>query len=140
MVCLCPDSFSDGGQFTDVERAVAHGVEMAQQGAAIIDIGAESTRPGSAPVSADQQIARAIPVIRKLSRQIDIPISIDTTSPAVAQAALEAGAGIINDITALTDEAMMRLAVMDRVLPGKSRCRQEWEQGCLPCKVTLRGQ
>jgi len=112
---VTPDSFSDGGLYQDVDRAVAHGVEMAQQGAAIIDIGAESTRPGSALVSADEQIARAIGVIKKLSQQIDIPISIDSTSPAVAQAALDAGAAIINDITALADEAMMRLAVAHEV-------------------------
>jgi len=106
---ITPDSFSDGGQFTDVDRAVAHGIEMAQQGAAIIDIGAESTRPGSEGVPADEQIARAIPVIEKLAPQIDIPISIDTTLPAVAEAALEAGASIVNDITALADAAMVQL-------------------------------
>lgn len=108
---VTPDSFSDGGQFLDIDRAVARGVEMAQQGAAIIDIGAESTRPGSEGVSADEQIARVIGVIKQLSKKIDIPISIDTTNATVSNAALEAGASIINDITALTDEAMMRLAV-----------------------------
>jgi dihydropteroate synthase len=112
---VTPDSFSDGGLYQDTDKAVAHGVEMAQQGAAIIDIGAESTRPGSAQVSENEQIARVISVIKKLSRQIDIPISIDTTSPAVAEAAIDAGAAIINDITALADEAMMRLAVRSQV-------------------------
>ncbi|MHC4951274.1 MAG: dihydropteroate synthase [Planctomycetota bacterium] len=108
---VTPDSFSDGGKFVDVDRAVAHGVEMAQQGAAIIDIGPESTRPGSAPVSADEQIARAVPVIEKLSQQVDIPISIDTRIPEVAKVAIEAGASVVNDITALADENMMRLAM-----------------------------
>lgn len=112
---VTPDSFSDGGLYNDMGKAVAHGIEMAQQGAAVIDIGAESTRPGSEPVSAEQQIARAIPVIEKLSTQIDIPISIDTTIPAVAEAALAAGASIINDITASADPAMKQLAVDSKV-------------------------
>ena len=127
---VTPDSFSDGGQFLDIDRAVARGVEMAQQGAVIIDIGAESTRPGSDPVSVEDQIARAIPVIKKLSQQIDVPISIDTTNATVSSAALDAGASIINDITALTDEAMMRLAVERNVpvilmhMQGKPRTMQ----------------
>lgn len=108
---VTPDSFSDGGQYNQIETAVAHGLEMAQQGAAIIDIGPESTRPGSEPVSTDEQIARAIPVIEKLAPQIDIPISIDTTDPVVAEVAIRAGAAIINDITALSDDAMTQLAV-----------------------------
>ena len=106
---VTPDSFSDGGQFTDVDQAVARGIEMARQGAAIIDIGPESSRPGSDPVSASVQIARAVPVIEKLSKQIDMPVSIDTTDPTVAKAALDAGATIINDITALADGAMAKL-------------------------------
>ena len=112
---VTPDSFSDGGQFTDVDAAVAHGVDMARQGAAIIDIGPESTRPGSEAVPADEQIIRAVPVIEKLRQQIDIPISIDTRLPAVAQAAIEAGASMINDITALADAAMVEVAVAQRV-------------------------
>ena len=112
---VTPDSFSDGGLYQDIDKAVAYGVEMVQQGAAIIDIGAESTRPGSAQVSADEQIARVISVIKKLSQQIDIPISIDTTRSVVAEAAINAGAAIINDITALADEAMMRLAARSQV-------------------------
>lgn len=112
---VTPDSFSDGGQFTDVDTAVARGLQMAQQGAAIIDIGPESTRPGSESVSAKDQIYRAVPVIKQLSAQIDIPISIDTRIPDVAKAAIEAGASIINDITALADDAMVRLAVQAQV-------------------------
>jgi dihydropteroate synthase len=108
---VTPDSFSDGGRFTDVEAAVARGVEMVRQGAAIIDIGPESTRPGAEPVPADEQIIRAVPVIEKLLQQVDTPISIDTRIPEVAHAAIEAGAAILNDITALVDDAMMQLAV-----------------------------
>ena len=112
---VTPDSFSDGGQFADIDRAVARGVEMAQQGAAIIDIGPESTRPGSEAVPADEQIIRAVPVIERLSQKIDIPISIDTRIPKVALAAIEAGASIINDITALADDTMAALAAEKQV-------------------------
>ena len=113
---VTPDSFSDGGQFLDVAAAVDHGVEMACSGAAIIDIGPESTRPGSKPIPAEEQINRAIPVIQKLATRIDIPISIDAKDPDVAAAALDAGASIINDITALADECMAKLAA-DREVP-----------------------
>ena len=112
---VTPDSFSDGGLYLDVDKAVAHGIEMAQQGAAILDIGAESTRPGSDSVPVDEQIKRAVPVIEKLTQQIDIPVSIDTKDADVAAAAIRAGASIINDITALTDEAMIHLAVEKQV-------------------------
>ncbi|MHC4962956.1 MAG: dihydropteroate synthase [Planctomycetota bacterium] len=112
---VTPDSFSDGGHYLDVKKAIAHGVEMAKQGAAIIDIGPESSRPGSAPVSVGDQIKRAVPVIKELSGQVNIPISIDTTNPTVAKAALDAGAAIINDITALADEAMAKLAAERQV-------------------------
>jgi dihydropteroate synthase len=108
---VTPDSFSDGGHYLNIEKAVAHGVEMAKQGAAIIDIGPESTRPGSATVSVGDQIQRAVPVIKELSRQVNIPISIDTRIPEVAEAAVEAGASIINDITAFEEDAMTELAV-----------------------------
>ena len=108
---VTPDSFSDGGHYLNVEKAVARGVEMARQGAAIIDIGPESTRPGSATVSVGDQIQRAVPVIEELSRQVNIPISIDTRIPEVAEAAVEAGASIINDITAFQEDAMTELAV-----------------------------
>lgn len=107
---VTPDSFSDGGQFADVDAAVACGIQMAQQGAAIIDIGPESTRPGSDAVPAEEQIRRAIPVIERLADKINIPISIDTCIPTVAKAALENGASVINDITALSDENMTELA------------------------------
>jgi dihydropteroate synthase len=106
---VTPDSFSDGGIYVEPAKAVEHGVKMAQQGAAIIDVGAESTRPGSEPVSAAEQIDRAIPVIETLTRQIEVPVSIDTYDVEVARAALVAGASIINDITALADNDMSHL-------------------------------
>lgn len=107
---VTPDSFSDGGQFFDSGRAVERGLQMAADGAAIIDVGGESTRPGSASVSDDEQIGRVVPVIKALCKKIDVPISIDTYKLEVAKAALEAGAGMINDITALSDERMAELA------------------------------
>ena len=108
---VTPDSFSDGGQFFDAEKAIHHGIEMASQGAAIIDIGGESSRPGSEPVSHSEEIHRVTPVIEALSKKIHIPISIDTYNVEVAKAALDAGAAMINDITALSDEKMGELAV-----------------------------
>jgi dihydropteroate synthase len=113
---VTPDSFSDGGKFFDVPQAVEEGLTMAAQGAAIIDVGPESTRPGSKPVPAKEQISRAIPVIAKLVRKIKICISIDTSNYEVAQAALDAGASMINDITALADERMAKLAA-EREVP-----------------------
>jgi len=107
---VTPDSFSDGGEFFDTDKAIEHGLKMAADGAAIIDIGGESTRPDSAPVSVEEQVKRVIPVIEALSEKIDIPISIDTYNYEVAKAALDAGAAMINDITALSDERMGRLA------------------------------
>jgi dihydropteroate synthase len=107
---VTPDSFSDGGRFFDTDEAVKHGLQMAADGAAIIDIGGASTRPGSEPVSADEQVRRVIPVIESLCGKIEVPISIDTCDCDVAREALEAGAGIINDITALSDERMGELA------------------------------
>ncbi len=107
---VTPDSFSDGGEFFDIQKAVEHGLKMAADGAAIIDIGGESTRPGAEPVSTAQQIERVVPVIESLCQKIDIPISIDTYNVEVAEVALNAGAAIINDITAFSDEAMAKLA------------------------------
>jgi len=112
---VTPDSFSDGGQFLDTKAAVAHGVKMAEEGAAIIDVGAESTRPDSEPVSADEQIKRAVPVIEALAERVDVPISIDAYNVEVAKTALDAGASIINDITLLADDRMAELAAERQV-------------------------
>lgn len=101
---VTPDSFSDGGQFSSTERALARAEEMVAEGADIIDIGGESTRPGAEIVSAEEEIRRVVPVIEKLSKSSIVPLSIDTTKAAVARAALLAGAEIINDISALRFE------------------------------------
>ncbi|MEK6280212.1 MAG: dihydropteroate synthase [Acidobacteriota bacterium] len=98
---VTPDSFSDGNQFLSLEKAVAHGEQMISEGADIIDVGGESTRPGGVPVTAQEEIQRVVPVIAELAKRSDIPISVDTTKSEVARAALEAGAAIVNDISAL---------------------------------------
>jgi dihydropteroate synthase len=108
---VTPDSFSDGGRFFTPESAIQHGAEMAAQGAAIIDVGGESTRPGAEPVSPNEQMKRVVPVIEQLARSVEVDISIDTSSAEVARAALAAGATIINDITGgRGDEQMFSLA------------------------------
>lgn len=98
---ITPDSFSDGGLFLGVDNAVKHGELMAADGADIIDIGGESSRPGAETISIEQELERVIPVIERLSQVVDCPISIDTCKPEVMQAAVRAGAGFINDINAL---------------------------------------
>lgn len=98
---VTPDSFSDGGRFLSFDQAIAHAEQMINEGADIIDIGGESTRPGSAFVSEEEELQRVIPVIERLVTQTSVPLSIDTTKPSVARAALEAGAEICNDISAL---------------------------------------
>ncbi|MFA5251712.1 MAG: dihydropteroate synthase [Phycisphaerae bacterium] len=113
---VTPDSFSDGGQFFDTGKAIEQGLKMAADGAAIIDVGGESTRPGSASVPVEEQIRRVVPVIEAIAKKVNVPISIDTTNYEVAEAALEAGAAMINDITALSDQRMGELAA-DRGVP-----------------------
>ena len=107
---VTPDSFSDGGKFLDTNKAIEHGIRMAAEGAAIVDVGGESTRPGAQPVSAKEQINRVAPVIKGLCEKVDVPISIDTYNFEVAKAALGAGAAMINDITALSSEQVGKLA------------------------------
>ena len=110
IVNVTPDSFSDGGRFLDPSAAVAHGLALIGQGADILDIGGESTRPGATPVSEDEELRRVLPVIRDLARQVQVPISVDTMKPSVARAALDAGASIVNDVGAnRDDEAMWRV-------------------------------
>ena len=96
---VTPDSFSDGGKFFELEKAIEHGVKMAAEGADVIDVGGESTRPDAEPVAAGEELRRAIPVIERLRAKIDVPISIDTSKAEVAHAAIHAGASIMNDIT-----------------------------------------
>ncbi|HYV08897.1 MAG TPA: dihydropteroate synthase [Thermoplasmata archaeon] len=111
---VTPDSFSDGGRYLAPEAAIQRGLEIAEQGASILDVGGESTRPGSASVSAEEEWRRIDPVLRGLARKIDIPISIDTRKPEVAEEALGRGATIINDVTGLSDPDMARLAAKER--------------------------
>jgi dihydropteroate synthase len=107
VVNVTPDSFSDGGQFFDAGRAVAHGLNLVAQGAEILDIGGESTRPGATPVSETEELRRVLPVIEQLAARVGIPLSVDTAKPAVARAALAAGASIVNDIAANRDDDTM---------------------------------
>jgi dihydropteroate synthase len=107
IVNVTPDSFSDGGRFSTAEDAVAHALELVRQGANILDVGGESSRPGAEPVTAEEELARVLPVVEAIVKQTDVPISIDTTKAAVAEQALAAGAHVINDITALTGDADM---------------------------------
>jgi dihydropteroate synthase len=110
IVNVTPDSFSDGGKFLDANAAVAHALKLAGQGAEILDIGGESTRPGAEPVGEAEELRRVLPVIEQLAGQVEIPLSIDTVKPAVARAALKAGASIVNDVAAHRDNnAMWRI-------------------------------
>ena len=107
IVNVTPDSFSDGGQFDNAAAAVDHALQLADNGAAILDIGGESTRPYATIVSTQEELNRVIPVIELLAKQTTIPISIDTSSATVAKAAIDAGAEIINDVTGLTNDSEM---------------------------------
>lgn len=104
---VTPDSFSDGGQFIDKDTAVAHALQMVDEGADIIDVGGESTRPGAPPVPEDEELRRVVPVVETLTEELHIPVSVDTYKSNVARRCLEAGAAIVNDISALRfDDAM----------------------------------
>jgi dihydropteroate synthase len=104
---VTPDSFADGGRFCDPAVAVAHGLGMVKAGARILDVGGESTRPGAAAVGVEEEVARVVPVIRELSERVAVPISIDTQKAAVAEAALTAGARIVNDVSGLQRDPAM---------------------------------
>src|SRR5690348_5863990 len=110
IVNVTPDSFSDGGKFFETGAAVAHALKLIEQGAEILDIGGESTRPGAMPVEEAEELRRVIPVIEQLASRVKVPISIDTMKPAVARAAIAAGASIVNDVGAnREDDAMWRV-------------------------------
>ncbi len=113
IVNVTPDSFSDGGAFATAEEAVEHGERLVGEGAAILDVGGESTRPGASAVAADEEIARTVPVIAALHQRVGQPISIDTTKARVAAAALEAGASIVNDVWGFQRDSEMARVVAD---------------------------
>ncbi len=114
VVNVTPDSFSDGGLFLDEQAAVSHGVELVEQGAHILDIGGESTRPGAEPVGVEEELRRVVPVVEALAQRVgDIQISIDTSKAAVARAAVVAGATLINDVSALRADPEMASVVAD---------------------------
>lgn len=113
---VTPDSFSDGGKFVTTESAVKRGMQMVEEGADFIDVGGESTRPGSEPVPVTEEIRRIVPVIEQLGKMTPIPISVDTYKSEVAKAAIEAGALIVNDISAMTfDPEMLPLVAREKV-------------------------
>ena len=114
IVNVTPDSFSDGGRFYATERAVSHAKELERQGALILDIGGESTRPGAAEVAAEEELDRVLPVVRELRSCTDAVISVDTRHAAVAAAVLEAGADVINDISGLREAGMAELCAAAR--------------------------
>ncbi len=131
---ITPDSFLDGGIFMAADKAVPRAVEMAVQGAAIIDIGGESTRPGAEAVDAQQEMDRVLPIIEAVAAEIDIPISIDTSKPEVMRVAIAAGAGLINDVCALQQDGALQAAsdcgvpVCLMHMQGKPRTMQEKPQ------------
>ncbi|HEY7986811.1 MAG TPA: dihydropteroate synthase [Methylophilaceae bacterium] len=115
IINVTPDSFSDGGRYNNAQAAIAHGLALVAEGADILDIGGESTRPGATPVSLEQELVRVLPVIEALSRQIAIPISIDTYKPQVMRAAIAAGASIVNDVRALQEPGAIEVIASNDV-------------------------
>jgi dihydropteroate synthase len=114
---VTPDSFSDGGEFLPTDKATERGLQMAAEGAHIIDVGGESTHPGSQPVTTNEELRRVIPVIENLGGKLDVPISIDTSKAEVARAAIEAGASIVNDVTGGQGDGQM-LPLVAETKPG----------------------
>lgn len=131
IINVTPDSFSDGGQFADVDDAVAHGLRLAEEGADMLDVGGESTRPGAADVSVEDELRRVIPVIEQLVARTSLPVAVDTSKPEVMRAAVAAGAGMINDVYALRREGAMDAAAELRVpiclmhMQGEPRSMQD---------------
>jgi len=112
---ITPDSFSDGGRYFNPDGALRHGLEMVEHGADLLDVGGESTRPGSDPVSADEEWRRIGPVIRDLAAKVDVPLSVDTMKPEVAAKAIHAGASIVNDVSGMREPSMVRVVASSRV-------------------------
>jgi dihydropteroate synthase len=114
IVNVTPDSFSDGGQYSSTEKAVAHALQLVDEGADILDIGGESTRPGATPVSLQDELARVLPVIEQLAQRTTVPLSIDTYKPEVMRAAIAAGADIVNDVRALQEPGALQIVADSR--------------------------
>ena len=131
VINVTPDSFSDGGRHLDPGAAIAHGLRLVEEGADLLDVGGESTRPGAQPVSAADEIARVVPVIGALAKQVTVPIAVDTSQPEVMRAAVAAGAGMINDVYALRREGALDAAAQLKVpvalmhMLGEPRTMQE---------------
>ncbi len=115
IVNVTPDSFSDGGKYSSTNLAIEHALKLAEEGADILDIGGESTRPNATPVGLQQELDRVIPVIEALTKQINIPISIDTYKPQVMQAAINAGASMVNDVRALQESGALEIVAKSNV-------------------------
>ena len=111
VVNVTPDSFSDGGRYASAEAAVDHGLRLAAEGADLLDVGGESTRPGAHPVAAEEEVRRVLPVVRELARRAGVPVSIDTSKADVARAAIEAGAEVVNDVSGLQRDPALGAAV-----------------------------
>ena len=111
---VTPDSFSDGGRYFDPDAALRHGLGLVEQGADLLDVGGESTRPGSDPVAANEEWRRIGPVIENLAKKVDIPLSVDTMKPDVAAKAIDAGASIVNDVSGMREPAMVRVVAESR--------------------------
>lgn len=134
IVNVTPDSFSDGGRHATVDAAVAHALRLAEEGADVLDVGGESTRPGAEDVPLEEELRRVIPVIERLARETALPISVDTSKPEVMRAAVDAGAGMINDVYALRREGALDIAAACGVpvvlmhIKGEPRTMQEAPQ------------
>ena len=115
IVNVTPDSFSDGGKYSQRDQAIAHALKLAEEGADILDIGGESTRPNATPVGLQEELDRVVPVIESLSKQVNIPISIDTYKPQVMQAAINAGASMVNDVRALQVDGALAVVAKSNV-------------------------
>src|SRR5437764_4634248 len=142
IVNVTPDSFSDGGRFVEPSAAVAHALRLVAEGADLLDVGGESTRPGSQPVPLDEELRRVAPVIEELARRTDVPVSVDTSKAEVARQSLAAGAAVINDVTALLGDPDMPAVVGEagagailmhmRGTPATMQQAPEYPEGILP--------
>jgi dihydropteroate synthase len=147
IVNVTPDSFSDGGRYLDASAAVEHGLRLADEGADLLDVGGESTRPGSQPVSIDDELRRVVPTIAAIVGRISIPISVDTSKAEVARQAIAAGAAIVNDVTAMTGDPAMPAVVRDggagvilmhmRGTPATMQQAPAYPEGVLPALIAF---